>query len=275
VVRGFVEAVPLPRPLGVLVVIVALFFAAILVSRLAGALAGRLATRRALPQEGEDEPSTIALARLRRRETATSLTQTSVRYFAFTLAVILSVVAIGGGHRTETLAGGAFLAIVLGFAVQRVLADFIAGLLMFFENWFEVGDTITIEPWNLEGVVEEVSLRLLKLRSLSGEVIHVQNSQVLATRVVPYGLRELEIDFFVNDAERGRTLVERLGRIVPTGPTQFVRPPSVVEVDELGDGLYRITAAGRSRPGASGSPRTCSRSSPASAAGTWSCTARS
>lgn len=247
--RGFVEAVPLPRPLGVLVVIVALFFAAILVSRLAGSLAGRLATRRALPQEGEDEPSTIALARLRRRETATSLTQTSVRYLAFTLAVLLSVVAIGGGRRTETLAGGAFLAIVLGFAVQRVLADFIAGLLMFFENWFEVGDTITIEPWNLEGVVEEVSLRSLKLRSLSGEVIHVQNSQVLATRVVPHGLRELEIDFFVNDAERGRTLVERLGRIVPTGPTQFVRPPSVVEVDELGDGLYRITAAASVAPG--------------------------
>jgi small-conductance mechanosensitive channel len=120
---------------------------------------------------------------------------------------------------------------------------------MFFENWFEVGDTITIEPWNLEGVVEEVSLRSLKLRSLSGEVIHVQHSQVLATRVVPHGLRELEIDFFVSDAERGRTLVERLGRIVPTGPTQFVRPPSVVEVDELGDGLYRITAAGAVAPG--------------------------
>jgi hypothetical protein len=73
--RGFVEAVPLSRPLGVLVVIVALFFAAILVSRLAGSLAGWLATRRALLQKGEGKPSTIALARLRRRETATSLTR--------------------------------------------------------------------------------------------------------------------------------------------------------------------------------------------------------
>jgi small conductance mechanosensitive channel len=247
--RGFVDAVPLPRPLSVVVVIAALFLAAVLVSRLAGLLAGRLVARRALPREGESEPSTLALARLRRRETAVSLTQTSVRYLAFALAIGLSIVAISGGRRTETLAGGAFLAIVLGFAVQRVLADFIAGLLMFFEDWFEVGDTITIEPWALSGVVEEVSLRSLTLRSLSGEVIRVQNSQVLATRVVPHGVRELEIELFVSDADRGQELFERLGRIVPRGPTQFVRPPQVVAVDPLGDDLFRIIATAAVAPG--------------------------
>lgn len=247
--RGFVEALPLPRPLGVLVVVVALFLAAVVISRLAGLIAGRLAARRALPPEGESEPSSVALGRLRRRETAASLTQTSVRYFAFMLALVLSIVAISGGRHAETLAGGAFLAIVLGFAVQRVLADFIAGLLMFFENWFEVGDTVTIEPWGLAGVVEEVSLRSLTLRSLSGEVIRVQNSQVLAVRVVPHGVRELEIELFVNEAEGGHQLVDWLGRVVPLGPTRFVRPPRVVESEELGAGLYRITATAAVAPG--------------------------
>lgn len=247
--RGIVDAVPLPHPLSVIVVIAGLFIAAVVVSRIAGLLAGRLVARRALPREGDSEPSTLALARLRRRETAASLTQTTVRYLAFTLAIVLSIVALSGGRRAETLAGGAFLAIVLGFAVQRVLADFIAGLLMFFEDWFEVGDTLTVEPWGLSGVVEEVSLRSLTLRSLSGEVIRVQNSQVLATRMVPHGVRELEIELFVSDAARGRQLVERLGRIVPAGPTQFVRPPSVVETEELGDSLFRITATAAVAPG--------------------------
>jgi small conductance mechanosensitive channel len=247
--RGFVEAVPLPRPLGVLVVVVALFVAAVVISRLAGLVAGRLAARRALPREGESEPSSVALGRLRRRETAASLTQTSVRYFAFMLALVLSIVAISGGRRAETLAGGAFLAIVLGFAVQRVLADFMAGLMMFFENWFELGDTITIEPWALAGVVEEVSLRSVTLRSLSGEVIRVQNSQVLAARIVPHGVRELEIEVFVNDLERGHELVDLLSRVVPIGPTRFVRPPRVVESEELGESLYRITATAAVAPG--------------------------
>ena len=247
--RGFVDAVPLPRPLAVVVVVAALFLAAIVVSRLAGLVAGRLAARRALPKEGESEPSAVALGRLRRRDTAASLTQTSVRYLAFTLALVLSTVTISGGRRAETLAGGAFLAIVIGFAVQRVLADFMAGLLMFFENWFEVGDTVTIEPWGLSGVVEEVSLRSLTLRSLSGEVIRVQNSQVLAARVVPHGVRELEIEVFVDDAARGQELVELLGQIVPVGPTQFVRPPRVVETEQLGADLFRITATAAVAPG--------------------------
>jgi hypothetical protein len=63
---------------------------------------------------------------------------------------------------------------------------------------------------------------------------------------VPHGVRELEIELFVSDAERGQELFERLGRIVPRGPTQFVRPPQVVAVDALGDDLFRIIAtAGR------------------------------
>jgi hypothetical protein len=247
--HAFVQALPLPGPVATVAVVAALFFTAVVVSRLAGLLAGPLATRRTLPREGESEPSTIGLARIRRRETAASLSQTSVRYFAFTLAIVLSIVTISGGRRTETLAGGAFLAIVLGFAVQRVLADFITGLLMFFEGWFEVGDTVTIEPWGLAGVVEEVSLRSLTLRSLTGEVIRVQNSQVLAARVVPHGVRELEVMMFVSDAARGQELVERLERIVPIGPTQFVRPPRVVETEDLDLDLYRITAVAAVAPG--------------------------
>jgi len=98
-------------------------------------------------------------------------------------------------------------------------------------------------------VVEEVSLRSLTLRSLSGEVIRVQNSQVLATRIVPHGVRELEIELFVSDAARGQELLELLGRIVPAGPTQFVRPPTVVETEELGESFFRLTATAAVAPG--------------------------
>jgi moderate conductance mechanosensitive channel len=98
-------------------------------------------------------------ARLQQRETAASLTQTSVRYLAFGLALVLSILVLSGVRNVDTIAGGAFVAIVLGFAVQRVLWDVLAGLFMFFESWFEVGDMISVEPWGLQGVVEEVSLR--------------------------------------------------------------------------------------------------------------------
>src|ERR671927_1753771 len=223
--RHLVDLIPLPRALAELVLIVGLFLLAIVVSRLAGLLAAWLVSRRAV--HGEDAPAD-ALARLQQRETAASLTQTSVRYLAFGLALVLSIIVLSGVEHADTIAGGAFVAIVVGFAVQRVLWDIIAGLLMFFENWFEAGALASIEPWGLQGVVEEVSLRSVKLRSVAGEIIHVQNSQVLATRLIPRGLREVEVELFVSDLEAGERLVERLRRDVPGGATPFLRAPQVV-----------------------------------------------
>src|SRR5919199_2153730 len=141
------DLIPLPLALAEVVLIAGLFLAAIVVSRLAGNAAGWLAARRSGSMQGEDAPAG-ALARLQQRETASSLARTSVRYVAFGLALVLSILVLVDARDVETLAGGAFLAIVLGFAVQRVLADLIAGLLIFFENWFEVGDTVSIEPWD-------------------------------------------------------------------------------------------------------------------------------
>jgi moderate conductance mechanosensitive channel len=244
--RHLVDLIPLPRALAEAVLILGLFLTAIVVSRLAGLVAGWLVSRRAV--QGEDAPAD-AVARLQQRETAASLTQTSVRYVAFGLALVLSVLILSGVRNVDTIAGGAFVAIVLGFAVQRVLWDVIAGLMMFFESWFEVGDLVSIEPWGLQGVVEEVSLRSVKLRSVHGEIIHVQNHQVLAARLIPRGVREVEIELFVNDLEAGTRLVERLARIVPLGPTQFIRAPQVVESEKLDEDFFRITATAAVAPG--------------------------
>src|ERR671938_2124814 len=244
--RHLVDLIPLPRAIAEVVLIVGLFLAAYVASHLAGRFGGWLVSRRAVA--GEDAPAD-AVARLQQRETAASLTQTSVRYLAFGLALVLSILVLSGVRNVDTIAGGAFVAIVLGFAVQRVLWDVLSGLFMFFENWFEVGDLVSIEPWGLQGVVEEVSLRSVKLRSVAGEVIHVQNSQVLAARLIPRGLRQVEVELFVSDLEAGERLVERLSRLVPVGPTQFIRAPQVVETERLDDKLYRITAEAAVAPG--------------------------
>ena len=75
---------------------------------------------------------------------------------------------------------------------------------MLFEGWFAVGDPIIVEPWKLEGVVEEVSLRATTIRAPGGEQIRVHNSQILAVRVFPRGVRELEVELFGSDDDRGR-----------------------------------------------------------------------
>ena len=98
---------------------------------------------------------------------------------------------------------------------------------MVFEGWYAVGDTVVVEPWGVAGVVEEFSLRSTRLRALSGDVVNVHNSQVLAVRRIPRGSREVQIEVYVNDEHAGRALFEDVVRLVPVGPTNFIQPPWV------------------------------------------------
>jgi hypothetical protein len=79
--------------------------------------------------------------------------------------------------------------------------------------------------------------------------MRVHNSQVLALRTVPRGVRSVEIELFVSDAERGADLVFEVARIVPRGPTQFVRVPAVTDVEELDPELVRIRLRAAVPPG--------------------------
>lgn len=227
------------------------FAVAWLVSRASGRLAEWIVRRTEDRRLGGDGTvDTGVIAGLNRRETAISLVRTTVRYVAYGTALLVAL-GLWGSNNTHSafgitaIAGASLLILVIGFAAQRFLTDILAGFFMFFEGWFAVGDNITIEPLKLQGIVDEVGLRSTRLRAVTGEVIRVHNSQVLATRVQPRGARDMAIEFFVNDEQAGRDLVAEVAQIVPTAPTRFVTPPHVDEVERLDDDLIRIHATAR------------------------------
>jgi hypothetical protein len=182
------------------------------------------------------------MANIKRRETLVSVIRGAITYIAFAAAAVFSVAQLSGGvDRLAAFAGASFLLILAGFSIQRLLMDIIAGLTMFMERWFSVGDSIAIPTLELQGIVEDVSLRHTKLRALTGEVIHVHNSQIPAVRVLPSGVRDLALNLFVTDGERGEALVYSVAQLMPEGPTNFVKRPWIEQSDELGEGLHRLT----------------------------------
>lgn len=226
-------------------IVVGLFAAAAFVARLARLLARWLDSRAA--SVSLDSPL-IALAR---RETAVSLIYSSVAILGYLLALALSLITITDARGLSTLAGASFVAVIVGFAAQRFLNDLIAGFVMFVEGWYTVGSTVVIEPWRLEGVVEEFSLRATTLRDVGGQLLRVHNSQVLAVRVLPDGRQRFEIELFAHDGEAVGRLLEDVARVLPEGPTAFTRPLTVRSAEPLDGDLFRITAdatvaAGRS-----------------------------
>ena len=232
------------------ITITLLFATAWAVSRLSAVVARRgleWHDRRHHVPRGEPRAKIIEL---KRRETTVAVIRTGIAYVAVAAAVVLSVAQLSGGFdRLTTFAGASFLLILAGFAIQRLLIDIIAGFSMWIERWYSVGDTIVIPTLEIQGVVEDVSLRRTQLRTLDGEVINVHNSQVPAVRVLPGGLKELDVELVASDRAGAESLVADVGTLLPEGPTTFVHRPRVQQIEELAPSLVRVRMRAAVVPG--------------------------
>jgi small conductance mechanosensitive channel len=124
-----------------------------------------LAVLRALiPRLIAKMPAGSESAKWRQRQTAAALLSTVLQYVVLVSAVIAIVIILAGGGGIGALGGTAFVAIVIGFASQRLLADVIAGFFIVFEDQYGVGDLVELAPSGHTGVVEEVGIRTTVVR---------------------------------------------------------------------------------------------------------------
>lgn len=79
------------------------------------------------------------------------------------------------------LASGAVIALIVGFAVQRPLANLGAGLHLAFTQPFRIGDRITVGEET--GIVEEVSLSYTVLRTDANRRVYLPNEQLVSTPI--------------------------------------------------------------------------------------------
>ena len=87
------------------------------------------------------------------------------------------------GVPTSSLAvPAAVVGVALGFGAQRLVQDLLAGFFIIAERQYGFGDLISMAgPWVPEGVigtVEDVTLRVTKVRTANGEVIFTPNGQI-------------------------------------------------------------------------------------------------
>ena len=205
--------------------------AAFVLSRLLRLVVARLEAR----HPGEERE----LARLRRGETALALVATAIPYVAAIVVLIIVASAFLPGT-AAALGGSALILILVGFGAQRFLMDVIAGTLIAFERWYGIGDFVRLEPAQVSGIVEQLSLRTTVIRSLNGDRTFVPNSQIIAASRSPQGYRRYSIEVLTSDPEEARNAIEQVGRRAPVGEARFLRPPRVIEERELGEGTWLV-----------------------------------
>jgi small conductance mechanosensitive channel len=99
-----------------------------------------------------------------------------ITWTVFTLAVtmILSELGVAVG---ALIAGAGIIGAAIGFGAQNLVRDFLSGLFIVLEDQYGVGDKVDLGE--ASGVVENVGLRVTKLRDSNGTVWFVRNGEIL------------------------------------------------------------------------------------------------
>lgn len=81
-----------------------------------------------------------------------------------------------GNFLTSLATIAAAAALALGIAMQSVISNFVAGVFIFIEKPFKIGDWIQWQGGDYSGIVEDISLRVTRVRTFDNELITVPNS---------------------------------------------------------------------------------------------------
>jgi small conductance mechanosensitive channel len=124
--------------------------------------------------------SNIVVGALHKRHLRSDMVQIGGRVVTTLLIVIGIFFAIGFAFQSQnfTLAGILLATIVASFGVQDVLKDYVSGYYLLMERHIRVGDPITLEGGVGSGTVAEVKLRVTLLKTDTGDLVVVPNSEL-------------------------------------------------------------------------------------------------
>lgn len=205
----------------------------------------------------DNESDAIKALRLRQVETYLGVTVAVVRVVIVAVVAYISWRILSpyessrlGGSGAAAIGASAVFIVIAGQTLGPILRDITAGATIIIERWFTVGDYVKLEPfWDVTGVVERLTLRSTKIRSLSGEIIWIHNQKIDAVHVTPNGVRTIAVDVLVNDKEKGDALIKSTIAKLPTGHMTVAGKLKVVDTLKYTDELWMVTVQGKTVPG--------------------------
>ncbi len=96
--------------------------------------------------------------------------------YVIVCSFIISVALIFGAKADTIVKGVGLLSLALGFGAKSLVEDCIAGLFIFFEEHYNVGDTIQVE--NFKGEVISLGFKSTTLKNWLGDIYVIGNGKI-------------------------------------------------------------------------------------------------
>ncbi|MFD0774897.1 mechanosensitive ion channel family protein [Streptomonospora algeriensis] len=187
-----------------------------------------------------------------RVETISSVLRRAASVVILGTAVIMALGELGL-DLGPILMGAGVLGLAIGFGAQSLVQDFLSGVFMLIEDQYGVGDVVDVG--DAVGTVEEVSLRVIKIRDLNGGLWYVRNGEIVrvcnmnqdwARAVV-----EIPLDARVDVAHAIEVIERSLDTFseLPGPADQLLEPPTAAGVVGIANGAVVLRVMAKTKPG--------------------------
>lgn len=96
--------------------------------------------------------------------------------------------------------------VAIGFGAQSLVKDFLSGVFLIAEDQFGVGDVVDLGT--VKGTIEDVGLRVTRLRDATGEVWYIRNGEINQVGNVSQGWSNANVQVLVSSDEQPSAAIE-------------------------------------------------------------------
>ncbi len=218
-------------PLKLLVIVISAVVAQLVITRAIRKVVTSMVSRSRTPRPSDlrslDDTSELTAVVMTQRteqraQAMGALLRSTAIITIWTIAAMTMLTTVGI-NIGPLLASAGVLGVILGFGAQQLVADYLAGVSMIFEDQLGVGDVVNVGT--VTGTVEDVALRCTRIRDFDGTVWYIRNGQMTFVANQSKGWTIARIDFPLSydaDLEQVRAVIDGEGLRMSTDP-QFDR----------------------------------------------------
>lgn len=169
--------------------------------------------------------------------------------YVFYFIGLVPTLELFGIKTTSILATAGIGGLAIGFGAQSLVKDVITGFFILFEDQFSVGDYVKVEGY--EGIVEEMGLRVTKIRGFSGELYIIPNSNIqIVTNSTKGSMRALvEVSIsYEEDIDKALGVLEEISKKMRNTEDSIVEGPTVLGISKLGEYEIGLTVVAKTKP---------------------------
>lgn len=188
----------------------------------------------------------VNLERVRARTGALASMLRSISTVVIVAIVAMMVLQVLGIPLAPVLASAGVGGLALGFGAQSLVKDLLSGVFMIVEDQYGVGDVV--DTGDVVGTVEEVTLRITKIRDYDGVIWYIRNGEIIRVANKTQGWNTAWVDYpvaYTADPARTIEVLERSVQEVYADPEWnkfMLEEPVVLGVGQVQDGAMIVKA---------------------------------